>query len=158
MFDIGFLELLLIGIISLIVLGPERLPKAARTVGIWVGKAKKGLNSIKHEIDRELKVQELREQLEEQKLKLQEQAGLSSLKDSLSEVQEVMSDTQKTLSETKTALSGTENSSAEPQDSQSEISSIHQPLPNTIGDFSDEKANSTDNHLIEEKDSKKRND
>ncbi len=62
----GFLELLLIGIIALIVLGPERLPKAARTVGLWIGKAKQGFNSIQTEIDRELKVKELQIEIERQ--------------------------------------------------------------------------------------------
>ncbi|MGX5172795.1 Sec-independent protein translocase protein TatB [Aliikangiella sp. IMCC44653] len=65
----SFFELVIIGIIALIVLGPERLPKAARTVGLWIGKAKYSFNSIKNEIERELQVQELQE-----KIKQQEQA------------------------------------------------------------------------------------
>ena len=85
MFDMGFLELMLIGIIALIVLGPERLPKAARTVGLWIGKAKQGFESIKTEIDRELKVKELQQQLAEEKAKLESEmevdSGLSSIKD-----------------------------------------------------------------------------
>ncbi len=80
MFDMGFLELLVIGIIALIVLGPERLPKAARAVGLWVGKAKQGFESIKTEIDRELKVKELQEQLAQQKAELEQSSGLDSLK------------------------------------------------------------------------------
>ncbi len=78
MFDMGFLELLLIGIIALIVLGPERLPKAARTVGLWIGKAKQGFDSIKTEIDRELKVKELQEQIAEQKQKLENELNVKS--------------------------------------------------------------------------------
>lgn len=83
MFDMGFLELLLIGIIALIVLGPERLPKAARTVGLWIGKAKQGFESIKTEIDRELKVKELQEQIAEQKATLEKESGLNALRDEL---------------------------------------------------------------------------
>ena len=74
----GFLELLLIGIIALIVLGPERLPKAAQTVGLWIGKAKQGFESIKTEIDRELKVKELQDQMTEQKLKLEKELDIKS--------------------------------------------------------------------------------
>ncbi len=89
MFDMGFLELLLIGIIALIVLGPERLPKAARTVGLWIGKAKQGFDSIKTEIDRELKVKELQQQLAEQKAKIKAELDVgsefSSLKDDLNQ-------------------------------------------------------------------------
>jgi len=83
MFDMGFLELLLIGIIALIVLGPERLPKAARTVGLWIGKAKQGFDSIKTEIDRELKVKELQQQIAEQKAALEKESGLESLQTEL---------------------------------------------------------------------------
>jgi len=89
MFDMGFLELLLIGIIALIVLGPERLPKAARTVGLWIGKAKQGFDSIKTEIDRELKLKELQQQIAEQKAKLSAELEIKSefetLKDELAD-------------------------------------------------------------------------
>jgi sec-independent protein translocase protein TatB len=81
----SFWELALIAIIALIVLGPERLPKAARTIGLWVGKAKHGFESIKTEIDRELKVKELQEQLLAQKEQLENNSGLNSLKEKLDE-------------------------------------------------------------------------
>ncbi|EGV30963.1 Sec-independent protein translocase protein tatB-like protein [Thiorhodococcus drewsii AZ1] len=66
MFDIGFTELLLIGVVALVVLGPERLPKVARVAGMWVGKARRTLTSVKQEIDRELKAEELKSILERQ--------------------------------------------------------------------------------------------
>ena len=66
MFDIGFWELVLIGVIALLVVGPERLPRVARTAGLWLGRARRTLSSVKAEIDRELKAQELREILEKQ--------------------------------------------------------------------------------------------
>ena len=53
MFDIGFSELALISIIGLVVLGPERLPKAARTVGYWVGRARSTFNHLRNELERE---------------------------------------------------------------------------------------------------------
>ncbi|WP_196138815.1 Sec-independent protein translocase protein TatB [Aliikangiella sp. G2MR2-5] len=87
MFDMGFLELLVVGVIALIVLGPERLPKAARTVGMWVGKAKQSFNSIKTEIDRELKVQELQQQIKEQQEHLKQGLGANELQESLNETQ-----------------------------------------------------------------------
>ncbi len=92
MFDMGFLELLLIGIIALIVLGPERLPKAARTVGLWVAKAKQGFESVKVEIDRELKVQELQQQIKDQKEKVEKDLGFDQLKNSINETQSVLKD------------------------------------------------------------------
>lgn len=60
MFDIGFAELLVVAIMGLVVLGPEKLPTAARTVGLWVGRIRRSLGSIQREISAELKVEELK--------------------------------------------------------------------------------------------------
>ena len=67
MFDIGFWELGLIGVVALVVIGPERLPGVARTVGKWLGKAKRVLSDVKADIDQELKADELNRILEVQK-------------------------------------------------------------------------------------------
>lgn len=63
MFDIGFSELFLIGIVALVVLGPERLPKAARFVGLWVRRARAQWYSVKSELEHELADEELRRSL-----------------------------------------------------------------------------------------------
>ena len=65
MFDIGFLELVLITVLALLVLGPERLPHAARTAGKWVGKAKRMASNLTEEVDRQLKAEELRERIKD---------------------------------------------------------------------------------------------
>ncbi|MDP3536810.1 Sec-independent protein translocase protein TatB [Halomonas sp. M1] len=70
MLDIGFLELMLIGIVSLLVLGPERLPKAARTAGMWIGKIKRTVSGMQREISAQLEAEELRQKLNEQQKKL----------------------------------------------------------------------------------------
>jgi len=67
MFDVGLLELLLVGIVALLVVGPERLPKLARTAGMWLGRGRRFIGSVKDDIDRELKADELRSVLEKQK-------------------------------------------------------------------------------------------
>lgn len=93
MFDIGFWELLVVGVVGLLVIGPERLPTVARTAGLWFGKARRFLGSVKADIDRELKAEELKRIMEQQakssglydmmegaKSSVQElQAGLDSL-------------------------------------------------------------------------------
>ncbi|MGM0953023.1 MAG: Sec-independent protein translocase protein TatB [Pseudomonadota bacterium] len=63
MFDIGFVELLICGIIALLILGPERLPTAARAAGRWVGGARRMMHQFSTELDRQLKADELREEL-----------------------------------------------------------------------------------------------
>ena len=67
MFDVGFFELVLIAVVALLVVGPERLPKLARTAGMWLGRGRRFINSVKDDIDREIKADELREILEKQK-------------------------------------------------------------------------------------------
>ena len=70
MFDIGFLELLIIGVVGLLVLGPERLPKAARTAGLWIGRIKRSVAGMQREISAQLEAEELRQKLKEQERKL----------------------------------------------------------------------------------------
>lgn len=60
MFDIGFFELLVIGVVALLVLGPQRLPVAARTCGLWLGRLRRTVGSIQSEIREELRMEELK--------------------------------------------------------------------------------------------------
>ena len=80
MFDFSFGELAVIGTVALVVLGPERLPKVARTVGEWVGKAQRYVSQVKSDINREMELAELK--------KLQEEArqAAQSVQSSLAEV------------------------------------------------------------------------
>jgi sec-independent protein translocase protein TatB len=95
MFDFSFSELALIGAVALVVLGPERLPKVARTVGEWAGKAQRYVNQVKTDINREMEIAELK--------KLQEQARdvARSIETS---VQESVSSLKSGLDSTATAL------------------------------------------------------
>jgi sec-independent protein translocase protein TatB len=67
MFDIGFTELLLIGVVALVVIGPERLPKVARTAGQWLGRLNRYVAQVKQDIDRDIKLEELRKMQQEMK-------------------------------------------------------------------------------------------
>lgn len=60
MFDIAFSELLLIGLVALIVIGPERLPKVARMAGTWLGKLNRYVSQVKQDINRDMQLEELR--------------------------------------------------------------------------------------------------
>lgn len=61
--NIGFFELLLIGVVALLVLGPEKLPGAIRTTSLWVGRARRSFNKVKSEIEQQLNADEIRRQL-----------------------------------------------------------------------------------------------
>ena len=60
MFDIGFSELLVIGVVALIVIGPEKLPRVARTVGHLAGRLQRDVSDVKADINREIELEELR--------------------------------------------------------------------------------------------------
>ncbi|UTV27691.1 Sec-independent protein translocase protein TatB [Photobacterium atrarenae] len=94
MFDIGFWELILISVVGLVVLGPERLPVAIRTVSRWVGAARNMANSVKDELSQEMKIQELQENL-----KKAEQMGMKDLspelRESVNELKQAAADVQR---------------------------------------------------------------
>jgi len=72
MFDIGFSELLLFGVIALIVLGPEKLPQAARTAGQWYAKIRRTVSTLQSEIEAELDLAETRQQMQKELAKIRE--------------------------------------------------------------------------------------
>lgn len=76
MFDIGMGELALIGLLALFVLGPKRLPEVARMAGLWVGRMRRFIASVKEDFDQELKTDEL--------------AGLRNLQDEISETRQLI--------------------------------------------------------------------
>ena len=63
MFDIGGLELLLIAVVALLVIGPERLPETLRTIGLWLGRLRRSFTSVKAEIEKEIGMDEVKRQL-----------------------------------------------------------------------------------------------
>jgi sec-independent protein translocase protein TatB len=65
MFEIGFWELVLIGLVALLVVGPERLPALARTLGVWTGRLRRMVAQVKEDIEREIRADELRKSLDE---------------------------------------------------------------------------------------------
>jgi sec-independent protein translocase protein TatB len=72
MFDVGFGEILLIAVVALLVLGPERLPKAARFAGLWVRRARAQWYSVKAELENELADEELKRSLKQAQADLME--------------------------------------------------------------------------------------
>lgn len=75
MFDIGFSEILLIAVVALLVLGPERLPKAARFTGLWVRRARSQWDSVKTEFEREMAAEDLKRSIDNARAQAREIAG-----------------------------------------------------------------------------------
>jgi sec-independent protein translocase protein TatB len=82
MFDLGFAEMLVIGIVALLVIGPERLPSVAKTVGTYVGRIRRFVNNVRSDVEREFRTDELQRMLQQQ------QDELQSLKDTINENRE----------------------------------------------------------------------
>ena len=74
MFEIGFWELIVVGVVAMIVVGPEQLPGLARKAGFWLGKARRMIAELRAEVDRELHLEELKQSL-------RQQADLGEVKD-----------------------------------------------------------------------------
>jgi len=103
MFDVSFTELLVIGVVALVVIGPERLPKVARTMGHLIGRAQRYVNDVKNDIQREIELEELR------KFK-------TDVEDAAHGVQASLRDTEVTLRTLATTQPHESATSAEPAD------------------------------------------
>jgi len=99
MFDIGFSELLVIGVVALIVIGPEKLPRVARTVGHLAGRLQRYVSDVKADINREIELEELR------KMRDSMQQAASNFESSVkSEVSKTETDLNKSVDEMKQAV------------------------------------------------------
>lgn len=72
MLNIGMTELFCFAIIALLVLGPEKLPEGARFAGKWYGKIKRMISNVQNDLDRELRISDLRAQMQQEMSKIQE--------------------------------------------------------------------------------------
>ena len=68
MFDIGFLEMLVVAVLALLVLGPERLPGAIRSVSLTIGRIKRGFSEVRSQVEREVGADEIRQQLHNERI------------------------------------------------------------------------------------------
>ena len=90
MFDIGFSELVVCAIVALVVIGPERMPEAVRTVGLWIGRFKRGLRETRSEIERQMGMDDIRRQLHNEDI-------MRSLEDARRDMDSVVAQTQASL-------------------------------------------------------------
>lgn len=104
MFDVSFTELMLIGVVALIVIGPERLPKVARTVGHLLGRAQRYVTDVKSDIQREIDLDEmnkLKKQMDEAAHSLQ-----TSMRETSASIQQPLTEARKSLEEASASVEG----------------------------------------------------
>lgn len=97
MFDIGFAELVLIFIVGLLVLGPERLPTAIRTLSLWLGRLRRSFTAIRDEIEREIGADDIKRQLHNESIMANLKDTGDSVKDSFKSVEDEFRNTQDQL-------------------------------------------------------------
>ena len=114
MFDIGFWELSIIGIVALIVIGPERLPAVAKNVGLWVGQMKRFVGNMKMEIDKELKADEL-------KKILQDQADSGGIHEIIEEGKSALEEVNSEISESENRIQAELNSAVDEANAQTDV-------------------------------------
>lgn len=100
MFDIGFMELVLIAIVALLVVGPEKLPGAIRTGALWVGRAKRSFNQVRADIEREINADDIRRQLHNESI-------LADIEKAKKGADKLISDTKKDLDSLSTDVNST---------------------------------------------------
>lgn len=86
MFDIGFPELLIVSVVALLVIGPEKLPETVRTVALWIGRLRRGLAKIKMELESEIGADEIRQQLHNESI-------MRDLKEAKKELEDIVNET-----------------------------------------------------------------
>jgi sec-independent protein translocase protein TatB len=137
MFDIGFWELFVIGIVALLVIGPERLPAVARKAGMWMGRARRLVQQVKDDIDRELAADELRRALKDQSDRDSVYEIVEETKQTIAEAKSSLDETKRALEEDATAAAdaareakaAVENSAQGGQGAQLESGPEHNPEP-----------------------------
>ena len=68
MFDIGFTEILIIGLVALVVIGPSRLPEAMRSTAMWIGRAKRMMGNVRRDLENEIGIDEIRQDLRNEQI------------------------------------------------------------------------------------------
>lgn len=121
MFEVGFFELLLVGLVALLVFGPERLPSLARTAGLWIGRARRFLGTVKADIEQELKAEELKRIIREQQLNNPLHDLIEDTQKSLNEVRRETEASLKSIGDSAKAVPAAPAEPAKPDEAQTGI-------------------------------------
>jgi len=116
-FDVGFTEILMIGVVALVVIGPERLPDVARTAGSWIGKMQRFVRGVKTDLASELQSGDLQKLIGDQKEQIDELRKMvkSTTRDIESSTTDIVKGARKTFGDLEQAVSSTESKGTTPR-------------------------------------------
>jgi len=160
MFDIGFFELLLIGIVTLVVVGPERLPEVAKTAGVYVAKFRRFVAGVRSDIDKELESGELKKILGDQRDQIRELKDIvdttrREIETTTTSAMKSANEFSTSMEDKYTSLGSTENTSSdddsakdkspeESKDSSTANTAEQKPVTPSTSDADDKPGSSTD--------------
>ena len=124
MFDIGFLELLLIGVVGLLVIGPDRLPETARTLALWLGRARRMVSRFRSDIEQEIGADEIRTQLRNEAIMEQLRETQTDLEHSVDDLKQDISATETDAADTLAETAKEQPAKAKPDTSTSTMADI----------------------------------
>lgn len=126
MFDVGFWEICIVLLVALLVFGPDKLPQVARTTGMWVGKARRMVSGVQQEIERELRIQEMRDAIKQQEQHSLHQF-LEETKTNLTELKQPLTELKQSLISPSTTTATVSNASSVL--GQSQLSTVNASVP-----------------------------
>ncbi len=127
MFDIGFSELMVCAVVALVVIGPERLPKVARTLGVLFGRLQRYVTQVKADINREMDLAELGKVKSE--FESAARSFQSEVQSKASEVEREMRDAHASIERTLDGVTETAPAPASPETTEAPASAAHEPSP-----------------------------
>ncbi len=131
MFDIGFAELLLIAVVGLLVIGPERLPSTIRTISLWIGRFRRSFNEIRSEIEREVGADDIRRQLHNESIMASLNEGRNALERQAKQISDDLNNIGDTAAEDTKLDSATTSSEENVEESTPETAAVDEPQDDT---------------------------
>jgi sec-independent protein translocase protein TatB len=146
-FDIGFTELMLIGIVALVVIGPERLPAVAKTAGQWLSKLRRMVQGVKTDFASELESGDLKKLIGDQREQINELKNMvtTAKKDFETSSQTIVADAKSSLDSMETSVKEFEDLRDGPSTVEAESSAESQPQSETLDDQNASVDNTDDN-------------
>lgn len=109
MFDIAFSELVLVSLVALLVIGPERLPETIRTIMLWIGRIRRTFTNIKSEIEQEIGADEIRRQLHNETILKEINESKNQIQNAIKEADDSVNEFKKSVTDSVTTANQSEN-------------------------------------------------